>query len=87
MWKLSRGYEDLPEPPERKQTVVDKDNTKWVTADGKELEVKDMTSNHIQNCISMMDRMLKPRKVNPTEYKIYNILKDELKRRHGQIIH
>ncbi len=27
----------------------------WVTKDGKILRIKNMTSNHIQNCISMLE--------------------------------
>ena len=81
MWKLHRGYEDLPEPSTRKQTIVSKDSSKWVTAKGDELEVKDMTNNHIQNCISMMEKNLIPNDIDPATYKIYNIMKEELKRR------
>lgn len=29
---------------------------KWKTKDGQELEIKDMSTEHIKNCIKMMDR-------------------------------
>lgn len=79
MHKLNRNHEDLPEPPVKQ--LFDECSDKWLMADRTWIEVKDMRTMHILNCIKMMERNLNKIDVDPTTYKIYNLMQEELKSR------
>lgn len=54
---------------------------KWIAVDGTVLNIKDMTDDHIQNCISMIERNCKVRGLNVNNYIVYKHLKYEINKR------
>lgn len=56
-------------------------NNKWKTKDGSILNLTDMKSTHIQNCINMIERRCRQYGLTATDYPIYKNLKKELENR------
>lgn len=53
------------------------DENKWITVDHRVLYIKDMTTNHIKNCINMINRDCEVVSITPIRYKVYNNLLHE----------
>ena len=68
-----KEYESLS----KRKHLFEECTTKWKWFDGSEIEVKDMFTLHRANCIKMIEKRSKEKEVNPEEYQIYNILKEE----------
>ena len=73
MYKYSNGI--------LKSLNIDNYNGKWKTKQGELLDIKDMKSSHINNCINMINKRCEDIGENPSIYSIYNKLIEELIKR------
>lgn len=53
----------------------------WVTREGNKIYPHQMDTNHIKGTIRMIEKNCNRRNLKSTDYKIYNLLVDELTRR------
>ena len=54
---------------------------KWIMQDRTEIKVEDMSINHINNSIKMIDRICINEGINANHYQIYKMLCGELNKR------
>lgn len=58
---MSDATDDLEMQPYRVGGVIDRTDYFWTTRDGKRLNIRDMQTSHIRNCIRMLERQLSQR--------------------------
>ena len=66
---------------QRELYPFEKCTDKWIAKDGKEMNVEDMTTNHIKNAINMVKRICNEEKLVSSDYEIVARLNDELRER------
>jgi len=71
----------IPLSEECNKYVFQNCRNKWITKDGIEIEVKDMSTKHIENSIAMIDNICSKECISVNSHEIYNILNEELIRR------
>lgn len=85
MYRLDDDYDehniDVLYTDKLKILDIDNHNGKWKTKEGKLLDIKDMKSSHINNCINMINKRCEDIGENPSIYSIYNKLIEELIKR------
>lgn len=81
MWIENCGDRYMPFTPSIDNYCEIYKQDKWIKVDGTILNIKDMTDNHIQNCINMIESHCKVRGLNVENYIVYQNLKDEISKR------
>lgn len=72
-----RGYI----PTEREKYSIKDNKDYWVTRAGQKIYPHEMKESHIRNTITLIKRNCSNSGLNPTDYKIYNLLVEELNKR------
>lgn len=51
--------------------------TTWKTKEGKEINIKDMDTNHLKNTLKFIEKECKKNEKNPYDYTVYLNMKEE----------
>ena len=54
---------------------------KWINIHGEEVELKSMETKYLYNCISMINRICYAENLDPSDYRIYDLILEEISSR------